>query len=173
MKKVVVIGPESTGKSTLSEMLATRFHTVWAPEYAREYIEYLERPYEKDDLLKIAEGQVALEQQQLAKATDVLICDTDLYVIKVWSEHKYGDCDNRILAMIAQQQCDLYLLTNIDLAWENDPQREHPEPEMRSYFYNVYRDIVVQSGVPFVDISGSYAQREITAAAAVDKLLRG
>ncbi|WP_143308749.1 AAA family ATPase [Chitinophaga vietnamensis] len=171
MKKVVVIGPESTGKSTLSERLATHFHTVWTPEFAREYIDQLQRPYEQHDLLKIATGQLLLEEEQKKKAKDLLICDTDLYVIKVWSEHKYGDCDAQILDQIARQQCDLYLLTYIDLPWEEDPQREYPDPEMRQYFYNIYKDIVTQSGAPFVEIRGDYVRREALAVAAVQQLL--
>ncbi|NIG52429.1 AAA family ATPase [Chitinophaga sp. Cy-1792] len=173
MKKVVVIGPESTGKSTLSEYLARYFHTAWTPEFAREYIDQLNRPYTQEDLLHIAEGQLQLEKEQAAKANEVLICDTDLYVVKVWSEHKYGDCDARILKMIAEQDCDLYLLMATDLPWEEDPQREYPAQEMRDYFYNIYRDIVMQSGVPFVDIRGSYTDRENTAVAAVKQLLHG
>ncbi|CAL1521123.1 ATP-binding protein [Chitinophaga sp. MM2321] len=171
MKKVVVIGPESTGKSTLSEKLSTHFNTVWTPEYARAYIDRLPRPYEQHDLLEIATGQLQLEREQAAKANKLLICDTDLYVIKVWSEHKYGDCDARILDQIAQQRCDHYLLTYIDLPWEEDPQREYPDPEMRTYFYNVYRDIVMQSGVTWTDIRGGYEQRETLAIAAVQQLL--
>lgn len=171
MKKVVVIGPESTGKSTLSEKLATHFNTVWTPEYAREYIDQLQRSYEQQDLLEIARVQLLLEDEQKKKARDLLICDTDLYVIKVWSEHKYGDCDAQILDQIARQQCDLYLLTYIDQPWEEDPQREYPDPEMRQYFYNIYKDIVMQSGVPFVEISGDYARREALAVAAVQQLL--
>lgn len=173
MKKVVVIGPESTGKSTLSKRLAADFRTVWTPEYAREYIDNLSliRPYEKSDLLQIAMGQLELEKRQMAKASQVLICDTDLYVVKVWSEHKYGDCDARILDAISKQHCDLYLLTYIDLPWEEDPQREYPDPEMRQYFYKVYRDIVIQSGTPWVDIRGSYAERDATAIEAVATLL--
>ncbi|MFY0253026.1 AAA family ATPase [Chitinophaga sp. 30R24] len=171
MKKVVVIGPESTGKSTLSEKLATHFHTVWTPEYAREYIDQLSRPYNQQDLLEIAAGQIALERQQALQANRVLICDTDLYVIKVWSEHKYGNCDPRILKQVAQQHCDLYLLTYIDLPWEEDPQREHPDPAMREHFYQIYRDIVTKSGVSWVDIRGGYAEREAQAIAAIEALL--
>lgn len=172
MKKVVVIGPESTGKSTLSAKLAEHFHTVWTPEYAREYLDELSRPYEQQDLLAIAEGQLRLEHELAARANQVLICDTDLYVIKVWSEHKYQECDPRILKEIATQQCDHYLLTYIDLPWEEDPQREYPDPEMRTYFYQVYRDIVMQSGVTWTDIRGSYQQREALAIEAVTRLLQ-
>lgn len=172
MKKVVVIGPESTGKSTLSEKLAAHFNTVWTPEYAREYLEQLNRPYEEHDLLEIAAGQAALERQRAMNANKVLICDTDLYVIKVWSEHKYGRCDPRILNQIAQQQCDLYLLTYVDLPWEEDPQREYPDLAMRTYFYHIYKDIVTASGVKWADIRGDYEDREALAIAAVEQLLQ-
>ena len=170
MFKIVVLGPESTGKSTLSQKLAAHYNTVWTPEYAREYIENLSRPYEQHDLLAIARGQLQLEDEKAQQASNLLICDTDLYVIKVWNEHKYGQCDPQILEQIASRRYDLYLLTYIDIPWENDPQREYPAPQMREYFYRIYRDIVMNSGVPWADIRGSYAEREAKAIAAVDAL---
>ncbi|SFN79262.1 nicotinamide-nucleotide adenylyltransferase, NadR type [Chitinophaga sp. YR627] len=171
MLKVVVIGPESTGKSTLSEQLAAHYQTMWVPEYARQYLEALPRPYEQSDLLSIAKGQLAQEDQLAARANRLLICDTDLHVIKVWSEHKYGNCDPEILQIIQDRKYDLYLLTYIDIPWEEDPQREHPDPAMREYFYNVYRELVMASGVPWVEIRGSLEERIASAIAAVDKLL--
>jgi NadR type nicotinamide-nucleotide adenylyltransferase len=172
LKKVVVIGPESTGKSTLSEQLANHYQTVWVPEFARGYLETLGRAYNQDDLLRIAEGQLQLEDEQAANANGLLICDTDLQVIKVWSEAKYGDCDPRILELIASRQYDLYLLTYIDMDWVDDPLREHPLPDERAHFYAVYRDIVVNADLPWADIRGSYAQRLQTAIAAVDKIIK-
>lgn len=172
MLKVVVIGPESTGKSTLSEQLAAHYRTVWVPEYARQYLEELPRPYEQHDLLTIAEGQLALEDKMAEQANRVLICDTDLHVIKVWSEHKYGTSDPRILEYITARPYDLYLLTYIDIAWEEDPQREYPDPAMREYFYNIYKDLVSASGVPWVEIRGSFEERKLLAVAAVDNLLK-
>lgn len=171
MKRIVVIGPESTGKSTLSEQLAAHFNTEWVREYAREYLENLDRAYEQDDLLQIAEGQLRLEDETAARANNLLICDTDLQVVKVWSEAKYGDCDPRILEMIAQRQYDLYLLTYIDIAWTDDPLREHPLPSEREYFYNIYRDIVMNAGIPWADIRGDYEQRLKTAVEAVEFIL--
>lgn len=171
MKRIVVIGPESTGKSTLSEQLAAHFNTEWVREYARGYLENLNRPYEQHDLLQIAEGQLRQEDEAAARAGNILICDTDLQVIKVWSEAKYGDCDPRILEMIAQRQYDLYLLTYIDIAWTDDPLREHPLPSERAYFYNIYRDIVVNAGIPWADIRGDYEQRLKTAVEAVKQTL--
>lgn len=159
IKKIVVIGPESTGKSTLSAALAKELNTVWVPEYARAYLEQLGRPYEQVDLLKIAQGQLQSEDELLPKAKDFLICDTDLQVIKVWSNASYNSCDRYVLEQIAERRYDLYLLTNIDTIWEDDPLREHSAPEERLYFYSLYRDIVQNNGVPWVDIRGSHEER--------------
>jgi NadR type nicotinamide-nucleotide adenylyltransferase len=172
MKKVVVIGPESTGKSTLSEQLAAYYNTIWVPEYARQYIEELGRPYEQHDLLQIAEGQLELEDERAALADKLLICDTDLHVIKVWSEHKYNGCDPLIQAYVASRKYDLYLLTYIDIPWQEDPQREYPDPKMREHFYNVYKTIVADSGVPWVEIRGSMEERQHAAIHAINGLLK-
>jgi NadR type nicotinamide-nucleotide adenylyltransferase len=171
IRKVVVIGPESTGKSTLSKDLATALQTIWVPEYAREYLEHLGRPYTETDLLEIAKGQVQNEDQLAAQVNELLICDTDLHVVKVWSQHKYGRCHKWILEEIARRDYDLYLLTYIDVIWEDDPLREHPEEGQRHYFYNIYKDIVQQSGLPWADIRGNNEQRLQTAMAAIKQYL--
>lgn len=171
IKKVAIIGPESTGKSTLSELLAKHYQTVWVPEFARTYIERLPGEYEEHDLLQIAKGQIAAEEEKLLIAqNNLLFCDTDLYVIKVWSEHKYNNCHPWILQQIATRRYDLYLLTDIDIPWQNDPQREHPEPAMRKYFYNIYLDIVIHSGVAWKNISGDYSARLSKAISEIDAL---
>lgn len=169
--KVVVIGPESTGKSTLSEFLASHYETMWVPEYARQYIEALPRAYEQSDLLAIAKGQLEQEEERAKLANRLLICDTDLHVVKVWSEHKYGACDPWILAAIAERKYDLYLLTYIDIPWEEDPQREHPDPAMREHFYHVYKEIVQSSGVRWAEIRGTFEERQETAVKVVNQLL--
>jgi NadR type nicotinamide-nucleotide adenylyltransferase len=155
----VVIGPESTGKSTLSEAIAASLDTRWVPEYAREYCSSLNRQYTEDDLLEMAKGQLKSEDDIATEAKHHLICDTDLYVLKVWSEHKYGRCHPWILEQIALRKYDLYLLADIDIEWQDDPLREHGEPGMRSYFFNVYKNLVMESGVPWVVISGSPEER--------------
>jgi NadR type nicotinamide-nucleotide adenylyltransferase len=162
-KKIVVIGPESTGKSTLSENLAKALATVWVPEHARTYIDLLNRPYDENDLLEIAKGQLDSEDDLLKQAGKYLICDTDLNVIKVWSEHKYGRCDSWILEQIAARKYDAYLLTDIDFEWADDPQREHSDPSMRQYFYDQYKDIVISSGLPWINIKGTHQERMDTA----------
>ena len=171
IKKIVVIGPESTGKSTLSQQLANELKTLWVPEYGRRYLEELGREYNEDDLLQIARGQIAQEDALAAKANKFLICDTDLHVVKVWSESKYGRCHKWILEEIAKRTYDLYMLTYIDVRWEDDPLREHPEEVQRHYFYNIYADIVQQSGLPWIDVRGNMQERLTLAKDAVQKLL--
>lgn len=165
--KIVVIGPESTGKSTLSADVAAALHTLWVPEYAREYLEGLGRHYDAADLLRIAQGQIAQEDKLIRKANRVLVCDTDLYVIKVWSENAYGSCPAWVMEQIATRSYDMYLLTDIDIAWEDDPLREHGTPQMRQYFYNQYKDIVINSGIAWASVSGSREERLHSALSAI------
>ena len=130
-KKVAIIGPECTGKSELSRYLAEHFETEWVPEYARAYLDKLMHPYTQDDLLKIAHGQLRLEDEYTMDANNFLICDTNLYVIKIWSMFKYGNCQDEILKTIASRKYDLYLLTYVDIPWQEDPLREHPTNNAR------------------------------------------
>lgn len=171
LKKVVVIGPESTGKSTVSEALSDHYQCPWVPEFAREYIDKLNRPYSYADLEEIAKGQVLFEDKAAEKAKKLIICDTNLYVLKVWSEHKFGKVSTWILNQIAQRKYDLYLITDIDIAWTEDPQREHPEPEMRRYFLDWYKKLVQQSGVPFKIIAGAQEDRKEKAIHLIDEHL--
>jgi NadR type nicotinamide-nucleotide adenylyltransferase len=156
IKKICVIGPECTGKSDLAQFLAEHFQTPCVDEYARAYLNKLGRAYDQVDLLKIAHGQLRMEDEWVYDANKLLICDTNLIVIKVWSEYKYGNCDADILKKIAERKYDLYLLTNIDIPWVDDPQREHPDK--REHFWKIYKDEIAKTGVPFVEISG---EREV------------
>lgn len=169
IKRVVVLGPESTGKSELSEFLATEFSTLWVREYARDYLEHLPVSYTRSDLLHIAKGQIALEDDCALRAKRVLICDTNLYVIKIWSEFKYGFCDPIILDSIATRKYDLYLLTNIDVPWEPDPLREHPA--QREVLYELYLKEMRNQPVPFTEITGTRENRRRLAVESVKRLL--
>ncbi len=167
--KVAIVGPECTGKSVLSAFLADHFKTVWVREYAREFLEGLSRPYNENDLLTIARGQLKLEDEASRGADQVLFCDTNLYVIKVWSEFKYGSTHPDILKLIDQRHYDLYLLTNIDIPWIEDPQREHPHK--RQELYEMYLREMENQQVPFIVITGSGGERTNSAIKAVEKLL--
>jgi NadR type nicotinamide-nucleotide adenylyltransferase len=168
IKKIAIIGPECTGKSELSAFLANHFKTVWVPEYARAYIDNLIRPYDETDLLKIAHGQLRIEDEWVKEANKVLICDTNLYVIKIWSEFRYGSCEEEILTQINQRKYDLYLLTYIDIPWQDDPQREHPD--QRENLYSLYKKEMLNQPVPFVEIKGSREERGRAAIDAIEKL---
>ena len=167
-KKVVVIGPECTGKTDLSKFLSEHFKTVWVAEYARAYVNKLIRPYEQSDLTKIAHGQARMEDEWIIEANKVLICDTNALVVKVWSEHKFGSCDEEIESLLTRHY-DLYLLTYIDVPWEDDPQREHPDK--REHFWAIYKSLLEKSGVPFVEIKGSKEERRKKAIEAVNGII--
>ena len=169
IKKVVIVGPECTGKSALSEYLAKEFSTVWVKEHARAYIDNLSRPYTPHDLVRIAQGQLAEEDALTSQANRVLICDTDLYVIKVWSVFKYGYCDPGILKAITTRKYDLYLLTYIDIPWVADPLREHPD--QREQLYEMYLQEMKNQPVPFVEIKGGREERRTRAKESIRKLL--
>ncbi|WP_339750933.1 ATP-binding protein [Algoriphagus aquimarinus] len=159
LKRILILGPESTGKSTLAEDLASYFGEPWVPEYARAYLEDLGREYRYEDMLKIGEGQVALEDKMAKTAKKYLFCDTDLRVIHIWSEHRFGKTDPWVLGQIKKRKYDLILLTDTDLPWTPDPQREYPELEMRNYFLDLYSNLAKQSGFPYYLISGNRDER--------------
>jgi NadR type nicotinamide-nucleotide adenylyltransferase len=183
LKKIVILGPESTGKSTLCEQLAQHYETMWCPEFAREYLLSNGTNYEFDDLLTIAKGQLALEDEYTAtleRQSEPLLeagghlplfIDTDMYVMKVWCEFVFNKCHRFILDEILQRNYDLYLLCNIDLPWVADELREYPDLLTRKKLYNIYKDIMVNQQVPWVDISGNYDERLAKAITAVDLLL--
>lgn len=157
MKKVVITGPESTGKSTLAKALARHFNTEWTPEYAREYIGALNRGYVQEDIEIISKVQLVREQNQLLLAQEVLFCDTDLIVCKIWSEFVFGTCSQWILDRIHDHKYDLYLLMDIDLPWEDDPQREHPL--QRKELFNLYVTELERLEQPYEIISGIGEER--------------
>lgn len=185
MKKIVVIGPESTGKSTLCASLALHYDTAWCPEFAREYLLAYGTEYQYEDLLAIARGQLAMEdeyvimaeqqwdaQQQKKTTEPLLFVDTDMYVMKVWSEFVFNRCDPWILRQIVERDYDLYLLCHTDLPWVKDELREYPDLKTREELFHIYQDILINQSVPWAAIRGTDDQRLEAAIRAVDGLLR-
>ena len=232
IRKVAIIGPESTGKSTLCTQLAAHYQTLWVPEYAREYLETKGTSYTYDTLLEIAKGQVSSEERYLeqiksrvqndqSKQSDVpfthpdnsgstihttstinstsgyqhstdhpdkshpveadttqnhsayplLFIDTEMYVMKVWSEFVFRKCHQWIIDQAADRQYDLFLLCNVDLPWTYDALREYPTPEPRQQLFRMYHDIMVNQPVPWVIIKGDYEERLSSAIAAINRIL--
>ncbi|MDZ7775370.1 MAG: ATP-binding protein [Bacteroidales bacterium] len=153
IRKIAITGPEPTGKSALAEALASHYKTVWVPEVAREYIAKLNRPYRKDDIEIIAKEQLRLENKMSKKAGKLLFCDTELIVTKIWSEFVFGSCAEWIKNTIKTHPYDLYLLMNIDLPWQEDPQREHPH--RRKELFDKYYDELESHHFPFSVVSGT------------------
>ena len=177
----MIIGPESTGKSTLCMQLAAHYNTIWVPEYAREFLLKNNNHYDYDDLLTIAQGQLALEDQyakrllkqtiadSITKTELPLFIDTDMYVMKVWCEFVFGKCHPWILEQVASREYDHYLLCNTDLPWVKDALREYPDLETRQKLFLIYKDIMVNQTTPWSLISGGYEQRLKIAKTEIDK----
>jgi NadR type nicotinamide-nucleotide adenylyltransferase len=175
-KRIVILGPESTGKTTLSKELAEHYDTQWVPEFARSFLLTYGMNYDYEDLLTIAQGQLALEKQtEKAVLHDpgnkdkLLFIDTNMYVMQVWCEFVFQKCHAWILEQIATRPYDLYLLCNVDLPWVKDQLREYPDLESRTRLYNIYKEILISQEVPWIDISGEYSHRLHVAIDAVDK----
>ena len=160
MKKIVIIGPESTGKSTLTQQLAEHYNTTWCPEFAREYLLENGTDYSFSDLLNIARGQVLLEDTLLAQAKNNLyFIDTDMYVMKVWCEVAFNNCHTWILKQIAARHYDLILLCDTDLPWVKDELREYPDLHTRERLFKMYKDLLINQRTKWAVISGSHIER--------------
>jgi NadR type nicotinamide-nucleotide adenylyltransferase len=174
MKKIVIIGPESTGKSTLCAELAAHYDTLWIKEYAREYLLKNGKEYSFENLLEIAQGQIKEEEaglsQAMANQHSLVLLDTDMQVMKVWCEFVLRKCHHWILNRIVERPYDLYLLCNIDLPWVKDELREYPDLETREKLYHHYKDILVNQSVPWVEITGQNQERLQKAIVAIDAL---
>ncbi len=175
MKKIVIIGPESTGKSTLCTLLAAHFKTEWVKEYAREYLLTHGTDYTVTDLFTIAEGQKRNEFTMVNSLPENYVApifyDTDFKVIQVWSEFVFNECDNRILKQVALDKYDLYLLCNTDLPWVADELREYPDLKTREELFHYYQQILIDQDVPWVLIKGVEEERLSIAVDAVNAIL--
>ena len=173
--KVVLFGPESTGKTTLSRQLARHYNSVWVPEYAREYLQNKwnneNKTCEPKDLLPIAEGQMRLENALAQKTDTVLICDTDLLETKVYSEAYYlGTCDPLLEKYALENTYDLYFLTYIDTPWEADDLRDKPNHRME--MFQAFQNELIKQKRSYVLLKGDKKSRLNEAVKHIDELLK-
>ena len=173
--KIVLFGPESTGKTTLASQLAAHYNTPWVKEYMREYLQEKwdeeKEICQPEDLLPIAEGQMKRENQLAAVAGDLLICDTDLLELKVYSEAYYNSfCPPLLLKHALNNHYDLYFLTYIDVEWTPDDLRDKPDD--RSGMFQRFKAALEQNNKPFVVLKGNEEERFKTAVSIIDNQLK-
>ena len=183
IQKIVVLGPESTGKSSLCAALAAHYQTIWTPEYARQFLSEQGTKYTYADLLTIAKGQIKNEDRSIEllehknednqgqATTNKLILDTDMYVMKVWCEYVFNNCHHYILEQINQRSYDLYLLCDIDLPWTADEMREYPDAGPRLELFTLYKELLINQKTPWGIVSGTGNQRTENAIKLIDQLL--
>ena len=172
--KIVLFGPESTGKTTLSIQLAKHYNTVWVQEYARPYLQKVwnqeRRTCQQKDILPIAFGQIALENRLSKRADKVLICDTDLLETKVYSSSYYGGFVDPILEKAATENTyNLYLLTYIDTPWEADDLRDRPEQRLE--MFEAFQKALDQHHRPYLLLKGDKESRLKKAVESIDAIL--
>ena len=166
--KVVITGPESTGKSWLCQNLAKHYNIPYVEEYARMYLAQTNGQYKEEDLLKIADGQTTLEKQIIDQSPGLVLCDTGLEVIRVWSEWKYGHCNKKIIDNSFKYKPDLFLLMKPDVPWFPDPFRENPDD--RDTLFKKYQEVLKEYEVKVIEIGDYWSARLHTAIALIDQL---
>lgn len=172
MFKIAILGPESTGKSTLAKALAEHFNTKWVPEYARGYVENLKAPYTFEDVCCIARKQIEQEKAyENSVSTDKFVFfDTELIITKVWFEYKYKTVPEFVTERLKAGFFDLYLLCTPDLPWESDSVREHGTD--RDFFFDWYKREIEQTGKPYVIVDGIGKNRIQNAIISVTSFLK-
>ena len=170
VRRIVITGSESTGKTTLAERLAQHYATCWTAEFGRVYLDRLRRMVIEKDIGPIARGQVSLEDESLGRANRILIQDTDLVSTVVYSNHYFETCPPEVKEALHRRPAHFYLLLKPDVPWVSDPQRDRPH--LREEMHALFRQELVARGVTFVEIGGGWSEREVQAIAAIDRFLR-
>ncbi len=169
MRRVVVIGSECTGKTTLAEALAQHYGVPWVPEFARRFVAAKAEAPTVADVEAIAHGQIALEDEVAATASTLLIQDTDLLSTVVYAHHYYGECPAWVEATLLERRADLYLLAAIDVPWVADG-TQRDRGDRRVQMQDLFRRALRARGFPFCEIEGSVEARVIGACVCVERL---
>jgi len=169
LKRVAITGPESTGKSWLTKQLAMHYQTQRVDEYAREYLLKNGPGYNQDDVIQIAKGQLEREEIAAEQSRDLLFCDTDMLVVKIWAEVVFGQCPVWIEQQFNNHHYDLYLLCAPDIPWKPDPLRENPDN--RDELFTHYEKTLIRYEFPYHIVTGRGNKRLKNAVHFVDEIL--
>jgi len=167
--RVVLTGSESTGKTTLAIRLAAHFGVQYVPEFVREFAAKNAGPIAFTDHGPIARGQIAAEDDAIAREPRLIVQDTDLLSTVIYCNHYFGQCPQWIVDTARERRPDLYLLCEIDLPWVADGIRDRGH--MREAMQELFRAAVRDSGAPSVVIQGAPSQRFATAVGAITSAL--
>jgi NadR type nicotinamide-nucleotide adenylyltransferase len=168
--KIVITGPESTGKTSLAEYLSNIYSTVFVPEYARDYIEKLNRQYTFEDIEHIAKKQIILGKEFMNKANKILFFDTYLIITKIWFLWSFKYCPDWLLHEIEKSDIDLFLLCNTDIPWIPDKVRENGG-ENRERLFEIYKSEIENYGFNYAIITGKASERFENAKRIVDSFI--
>lgn len=173
--KIAVTGPESSGKSFTAEYLAREFDGWYVPEYAREYLNQLGHDYSYADVLKIAHGQMDVEEkvirEAMAEEVEFVFFDSELINTLLWCEIKFNLSEDFIHQAIQDANYDHYLLMQPDIPWEFDPLRENPDN--RNELFDKYIDQLEKHNKSYTIISGDFDERNELSKAVVRTFQNG
>jgi nicotinamide riboside kinase len=162
LKTIVVTGPESTGKTMISEYLSGQLGCAWIPEYAREYIGSLNRRYDYSDLVNIAEMQIMQKKEAEQQGNGILILDTWLIITKIWFEEVYGKVPGFLDREILENRTELFIVCMPDIPWVPDPLRENGG-DRREYLLKRYISEIEKTGYPYLKLFGLGEARYLNA----------
>jgi len=168
VKRIAIVGPESVGKTVISEKLAKHYNTQWVPEYGREYTNNFKLTL--DGICKIASTQIENENELLTKANKVLICDTEVITTKIWSLIYFKTVPKMVEELVKTMDYDLYLLMDIDVPWINDGTRI--AGKIRNWHFETIKSELTRLGKEYAIINGDYDKRLLSSTEKIDSLLR-